>query len=272
MSTSTCPPPSSSGVLSQSFPESDTLSDSFYSCAFPAASIPLAQPCCGETPHLFAADPCYAYCDLPADMNAAFDAATSKTGTRAFDYMKQCLNSTGEPVGALWCHAQPHIVRPTATTTTQRATSTFDAAAYCATLDMRPLLSRVDPAPGCAVRPQERYADNLLACCQPGYGRWGSGRCYEWCPAPRGTGYHGMGNLSYEAAMGSFRACMLEKGNGSLDVFEGVWCRFNGSEVDLRTSFAGMEYLTGSAGRVGVEGVGWGLVVLAAWAVGWLGR
>ncbi|KAF2396014.1 hypothetical protein EJ06DRAFT_253691 [Trichodelitschia bisporula] len=39
-------------------------------------------------------------------MNAPLDAATFSTGTRAFDYMKACLNSTGEPVDALWCHAQ----------------------------------------------------------------------------------------------------------------------------------------------------------------------
>jgi hypothetical protein len=197
-------------------------------------------------------------------MNDAFDSDS----VDYFNYFKACLNATGDDIGPLWCHAQPHVIFSPTTTTATRPTSTFDSAAFCATTAPQDAISGpVDPFPGCGILPNLTNSDTLVKCCQPAPAKWSVLHCYEYCTLPRGNGFRGVGNLTYDEALGSFKACLLQEGNNSQSVFDGVFCRVNGSEIDLKsTVFGTTKYLTGRAGRIGVESAG--LAVMAALGFG----
>jgi hypothetical protein len=253
--TADCSSVSVNGLLSQNFTGGGT---SFYSCAFPS-NYTLASKCCSpDTVHPFPIDPCYSWCDLPASMDAAFDA----DDVDYYQYFQGCLNTTGEETGPLWCHAQPHVIRPTAITTKAAPTSTFDAVAWCATQNPQELISVPGPKPACGILPNQSNSDALVKCCQPAPAQWSVMHCYEYCGLPQGTGFRGVGNLTYDETLGSFKACLLQEGNGSQSVFDGVYCRTNGMPIDLRsTTFGTTKYLTGMAGRFGVGRGFWLLLV-----------
>jgi hypothetical protein len=153
----------------------------------------------------------------------------------------------------LWCAAVPHIVSQSARPPSQ-PTSTFDAAKWCATSDPQSLIGTYDPQPACGILPNQSNTLALEACCQPAPVEWSVVHCLEYCGLPLGTGYRGVGNLTFDEALGSFKTCLTQKGNGSQDGLDGVLCRVNGSAIDLKNiTFATTKYLTGSGLRVSVE-------------------
>lgn len=171
-----------------------------------------------------------------------------------YQYFQGCLNATGEKVTMLWCHAQPHViassVSATATMTSTTPTSTFNSAQFCATADPQAAIAGpVDPAPGCGILPNTTNTDQLERCCQPAAVKYSVVHCYEYCALPRGSGFRGAGDLTYDEALGSFKACMLQQGNGNESVLDGVFCRVNESAVDIKGTFGTTKYLTGVAGR-----------------------
>ncbi|TID21790.1 hypothetical protein E2P81_ATG05059 [Venturia nashicola] len=253
------------GLLSQNFIGSNGTTESLYSCAF-ASNLTQASPCCKpDIVHPFSEDPCYSWCDLPTSLNSQFDSGELDY----FQYFKACLNSTGEDIRMLWCHAQPHIIaNPTPTTTMSvKATSTFDSAGFCKTNDAQSLIAVNDPLPACGILPSTRNSRALEVCCQPSAVKYSVVHCYEYCPLPRGNGFRGVGNLTYDQALGSFKTCLQQYGNETADVFDGIFCRVNGSVIDLKgTVFGTTRYLTGGGGKR-AERVGWALilVVLGLW-------
>lgn len=258
MDMSSCSP---NGLLSQPFTGGNTTS--LYACAFASNASRAATCCSPDTPHPFS-DPCYSWCDLPASMNSQFD-----TGEVDFyQYFHGCLNATGEKVTMLWCHAQPHVVASsnpsaaTATTTSATPTGTFNNTQFCATADPQSAIAGpVDSGPGCGILPNTTNTDQLERCCQPAAVKYSVAHCYEYCALPRGNGFRGAGNLSYDEALGSFKACMLQQGNGNQSVLDGVFCRVNGSAVDITGTFGTTKYLTGAAGRIRIFDCVLGLVV-----------
>ncbi|KAF1811985.1 hypothetical protein P152DRAFT_40264 [Eremomyces bilateralis CBS 781.70] len=244
MSDSSCSTISNNGLLNQPFgyPESD----SYYACGFPSNYTQAAQ-CCGTDPVAFS-DPCYSSCGLPASMNDDFDLDRIDY----FDYMKSCLNSTGEVIDYLWCHATPHAIQlPPSTTKPPKSTSTFDQAQHCATADPQQAISVPDPKPACGMLPNMPNSDAFGHCCQPAPVQWSVFKCYEYCGLPRGSGFGGKGNLTEDEILGSFKTCMLQRGNGSEAVFDGLYCRANREALDLRaTNFTTTTYLTGTGNTV----------------------
>jgi hypothetical protein len=247
---STCSSVTTNGLLSQNFTGSG--GSSFYSCAF-LSNYTQASKCCSPDKVNAFPDPCYSWCDLPASMNEEFDS----DAVDYFQYMKGCLNATGEDIGPLWCHAQPHIVQSPTMTMSSQPTSTFDAAAFCATQSGQDAISGpVDPSPGCGILPNLTNSVMLVKCCQPAPAQYSVMHCYEYCTLPRGNGFRGVGNLTCDEALGSFKACLLQEGNNSQRVFDGVFCRVNGSEIDLKgTVFSTTKYLTGQAGQLVMDKV-----------------
>ncbi|KAF2430555.1 hypothetical protein EJ08DRAFT_697298 [Tothia fuscella] len=253
-----CTTVSTNGLLSQNFTGGGSSS---YSCAF-LSNYTLASQCCSSIspPQKFANEPCYSWCDLPASMDAQFDSDE----VDYFQYFKGCLNATGETTGPLWCHAQPHIFRPTGTTTTTttKPTSTFNAATFCATQNPQVLISVPDPKPACGILPNHTNTNALERCCQPAPVQWSIIHCYEYCGLPMGSGFRGVGNLTYDETLGSFKTCLLQEGNNSQSVLEGIICRSNGTPIDLQnTTFGTTKYLTGTGGRWSANGV---LIAMAA--------
>lgn len=249
---------SANGLRSQNFVGSNGATESLYSCAFASNFTQVSLCCKPDVVHAFSDDPCYSWCDLPASLNSQFDSRELDY----FQYFTACLNSTGESINMLWCHAQPRIIiNPTVTPTSTRATSTFDSAKFCATNDPQTLISVNDPHPACGILPSTKNSLALEACCQPSAVKYSVIHCYEYCPLPRGNGFRGVGNLTYDQAMGSFKTCLQEYGNRTADVFDGIFCRVNGSEIDMKgTIFGTTRYLTGGSGQMG-DGIGWTLMV-----------
>jgi hypothetical protein len=242
MSSSSCTGDLFNGLMSQPFTGGND--SSYYSCAF-LSNYTLASKCCSpDKPHPFD-DACYSWCDLPASMNSAFDSDEVDD----FQYFMGCLNATGETIGPLWCHAQPHVIFNSATATRSSApTSSFNSTAYCATNDPQSFISEPDSSPACGILPNTSNTLAFEACCQPAPVQWSVQHCYEVCGLPRGTAFRGEGNLTYDQALGSFKACLLQKANGSQSGLDGVFCRVNETRIDLRgTTFSTTQYLTGDA-------------------------
>jgi hypothetical protein len=246
----TCASVSTNGLLSQNL--TGTIGgDSSYACGF-LSNYTLASKCCTpEAVHTFDADPCYSWCDLPASMTDEIDNDPS------FDmlaYMDACLNTTGETIGPLWCRlTQAHVITSSGTDDdTPAPTSTFSADKFCETSDPQQLIAVNDPWPACGILPNNSNHLALEACCSPSPVKWTVIHCLEYCYLPRGNAFRGLNdgrNLTDDQILGSFKACMLEKGNGTDAAFDGLLCRVNGSAIDLMTAtFETDKYLTG--GRI----------------------
>ncbi|KIW06703.1 uncharacterized protein PV09_02403 [Verruconis gallopava] len=224
-------------------------SDSYYACAF-LSNYTLAQKCCApEKVHSFDEDKCYSWCDMPASMNDEIDTE----GFDLLDYMRSCLNQTGETIGPLWCRlTQAHAItspNSISTDSSSAPTSTFSAEKFCATEDPQTLISVNDPWAACGTLPNNSNHLALEACCQPAPVKWSVVHCYEYCYLPRGNAFRGLSdsrNLTDDQILGSFKTCMLQKGNGTGSELEGLVCRVNGSAIDLKTTaFQTDRYLTG---------------------------
>lgn len=118
------------GLLSQNL-TGTVGGDSSYACGF-LSNYTKASTCCApEIVHEFP-DPCYSWCDLPSSMNNQID---NDRDFSMLDYMKSCLNQTGETIGPLWCRmTQPHVIvlpKSTATDGSAEPTSTFSAEEFC---------------------------------------------------------------------------------------------------------------------------------------------
>lgn len=244
----TCADISTNGLLSQNFTGGGA--DSEYSCAFATNYTSLATKCCASSGIHPLGDPCYSWCDLPASMNYAFDTDNPDY----FQYFKGCLNSTGLSGGPLWCHAVPHIVvNPTPTTTSTRTATPASViqASYCATANPQNDIAVNDPAPACGILANQTNTEALQYCCAPAAVKWTVEHCWEYCPLPRGNNFRGVGNLTYDQTLGSFKTCLQQQSSNAATAFDGIFCRVNGSEIDLqRTTFQTTQYLTGGGTRL----------------------
>lgn len=93
----------------------------------------------------------------------------------------------------------------------------------------------------------------------------------EYCYLPYGNEFRGVGNLTYDQTLGSFKTCMLERGNQSETALDGLVCRVNATAIDLKTTtFGTTKYLTGGSGKVGVEVGALAAMVVVLGLLNWL--
>lgn len=264
MSNSSCPL-SVDTLLSLGIPS--TSSANYYSCSTATNYTRFATCCAPEKPHVFSDNSCYSWCDLPASLNAQFDAAD---GDDAYSYMRNCLEENGTTtVEALYCSAKPHVMNSTssdgsddlgtgtATGTdsslpTSTSTSTLTSG-FCKGIwppKQSELAGYFDPDPGCAILLNASNIQSFEECCDPAPLKYATNECYEYCMLPKGDGTDGAGNLTVNQTLGSFKACMIKDGNGldNKSLFGGMYCRANKKAVNLSLqNFGAQAYLSRSA-------------------------
>lgn len=225
--------------------------DSYYACGFLSNYTRAATCCSPETMHKFP-DPCYSWCDLPSSLNNQIDTDREFS---TLDYMQSCLNQTGETIGPLWCRlTKAHVVTlPKTTTESAVPSQTPTHEEYCATVDRQAATSIQDPWPACGMLPTSQNELAFRTCCQPSPAQWGARKCIEWCYLPRGNVFAGMRdsrNLTDDQILGSYKTCMIKEVGNEASAFDGLWCRVNGSAIELgATTFTETKYLMG--GKMG---------------------
>ena len=249
MATSTCTYPDPTAFDGAPLP---TINN--YDCFFPS-NLTLSSKCCAAgTLQTFGNSKCYSTCEIPSNITDQLeqeenDNPRDPSNPLKYDtlsYFSNCLNTTGEVVGAMqhmMCQARPHaflLTYPddyywTKTQTWQYPgnppqVNTVSAAPPCVTSSFAEAVDFLSYDPVCGYDTNLRSPPPLEPCCYIGrLQASGAQNCWWLCPMFRIT------DMTKDEMMGELQACMLNRTkNDKNAAFDGLQCRLNKSSVDLK--------------------------------------